>query len=98
MITDGHTNIGIKPKEPADALRAAPLNAIVFALGIGPNVNTEELLDIAGSSNNVFTVESFKELKKIIYYLGCKYVCIQESKFTCLFWGENSSKLLLFCC
>lgn len=77
VITDGFTNVGIKPKGPADELRVAPLNAKIFALGIGTNINEEELLDIAGSANNVFRAKKYKYLMQIAYYLGCKYLVLR---------------------
>ncbi|XP_065067352.1 uncharacterized protein LOC135692930 [Rhopilema esculentum] len=70
VITDGNTNVGVKPKIPADQLRAAPLKAKVFALGIGTSVNEAELVDIAGSSSHVFRAKNYQILKKIAHYLG----------------------------
>ena len=73
VITDGRTTVGIKPKEPANQLRAPPLSAKTYALGIGFNINSQELLDIAGSSGNVFRARSYRDLRRIAYYFGCKY-------------------------
>ena len=75
VITDGNTNVGVNPKIPADQLRAAPLKAKVFALGIGTSVNEAELINIAGFSSHVFRAKNYKILKKIAHYLGgCKYI------------------------
>ena len=73
VITDGFTNLGIKPKVPANELRAPPLNAKIFVIGIGASVNEQEILDIAGFKSHAFRAKSYKELKKIAIYLGgCK--------------------------
>ena len=38
--------------------------AAVFVLGIGKDVDTSELTEIASSPDNIFTVDSFKDLHR----------------------------------
>lgn len=58
----------------------------MFVLGIGKDVDTSELNQIASGPNNVFTVDSFKDLydkangaKKGICVLGIVFVGILSS-------------------
>ena len=74
VVTDGRTNVGIKPKIPAKKLRAAPLNAKIFALGVGAKVNAKELLEIAKTMRRIFKAKNYIALKSIAKYLWiCEY-------------------------
>lgn len=63
VLTDGKSNIGIKPYIPAAQLRAR--RVIMFALGVTNNIRQSELLSIASSSAHVFHVASYAVLNAV---------------------------------
>ncbi|XP_013421534.1 von Willebrand factor A domain-containing protein 2-like [Lingula anatina] len=60
VITDGKSNSGVKPKMPADDLRAN--GVMVCVVGVGNSVNDVELNQI-GDNGCVFRADSFTQLK-----------------------------------
>ena len=64
MITDGEqtTNRGQYTELSVAASRLKNKNVRVFSLGIGKNVDSKQLNDIASSPDNVFTAASFSDL------------------------------------
>ncbi|XP_013401017.1 von Willebrand factor A domain-containing protein 2-like [Lingula anatina] len=60
VITDGKSNSGVKPKIPADDLRAN--GVMVCVVGVGNSVNDVELNQI-GDSGCVFRSDSYSQLK-----------------------------------
>ncbi|XP_013421493.1 uncharacterized protein LOC106181593 isoform X2 [Lingula anatina] len=60
VITDGKSNSGVKPKIPADDLRANGVTVCV--VGVGNSVNDVELNQI-GDSGCVFRSDSYSQLK-----------------------------------
>ncbi|CAC5403140.1 COL6A [Mytilus coruscus] len=65
LITDGEQNRGkANPVDEANKLRQNK-NCIVYVVSIG-NPNSEELKKIAGSQDNVFSVNKFNELNTVV--------------------------------
>ncbi|CAF1081851.1 unnamed protein product [Adineta steineri] len=67
IFTDGQSNEGLPAIPAAKALRSAPIEGTVFAVGIG-NIGTvgkAELLDIAGDSDYVMNIDSYLDLARI---------------------------------
>ncbi|CAC5388248.1 COL6A [Mytilus coruscus] len=65
LITDGEQNKGkADPVDEANKLRQNK-NCIVYVVSIG-NPNSKELKEIAGSQDNVFSVNKFNELNTVV--------------------------------
>ena len=67
LLTDGVNNRGPDPVTAADKARAA--GTAVFAVGVGADVDANELEKIAGSKDRVLQVKDFDELRSIIFVL-----------------------------
>ena len=67
MITDGEQTT-TKEYTPLDVAskRIKDKGVEVFSLGIGSNVNTAQLRQIASSNDNVFTSAGFDELVDVV--------------------------------
>ncbi|XP_067929075.1 hemicentin-1-like [Watersipora subatra] len=63
VITDGQSSDPERTAKAAAALRDDGVR--MFALGVGPKVDKEELLNIAGNRSRVFQAISYDELKDI---------------------------------
>ena len=61
VATDGRS--GDDVTEPSNSAREKDIN--IFSIGIGPNVNDEELRDIAGQESRVFRTANYDELTQI---------------------------------
>jgi uncharacterized protein YegL len=64
LITDGESNVGGSPKKAAEKLKNEE-NVEIYVIGIGSKVRDESLRILASNDENVFAVESFKDLKKV---------------------------------
>lgn len=70
FITDGESNY---PEDTAKAAKLAHQAGIqIFAVGVGPYVNKDELLTIAGSPDSVFQVDSYAVLETLRDMLAWK--------------------------
>ena len=58
VITDGQSNNPTKTSQEAELLRSSAKFRI-YAIGIGSGIDEDELISIAGDSNNVLQVENF---------------------------------------
>ena len=67
MITDGEQTT-TKEYTPLDVAskRIKDKGVEVFSLGIGSNVNTDQLRQIASSNDNVFSSAGFDELVEVV--------------------------------
>lgn len=65
FITDGRSNIGGPPEKAAKVLREQH-NVEIYAIGVGDEVNRQELHAIAVNKDDVIVVKNFKELVKSI--------------------------------
>ena len=45
------------------------MNVIRYAVGVGSNILTNNLIFITGDPNNVFSIDDFDSLKNILYTL-----------------------------
>ena len=101
MITTGKQTTAQGVYTPLDiaSSRLQRKGAAVFVLGIGKNVDSSELNQIASGPNNVFRVDSFKDLynkaneaKRGICILGKSIKCM-------LLWNcVNSYFFYLYIC
>ena len=57
VLTDGESNTGVDVRVTAHAARDKSIE--MFAFVIGNNINEEELLEIAGSQERKFKIDSF---------------------------------------
>lgn len=76
VLTDGASADTIATKAQADMLKQEGVD--IIAVGVGENVNTEELNDMASGSNHVFTVSDFSVLNTIredIKKAACEGIC-----------------------
>jgi hypothetical protein len=62
VITDGQSTDQAATPPAAAALRAAPYNVEIHAVGVGDQINEAELVLIAGSEAGVSTVDDFSQL------------------------------------
>lgn len=80
VITDGESFSENETK--AAALQARKLGIVIFAIGIGPNVNAKELRLIAGNTDHIYQVSSYEDLRSIADILinktcvGVYHTCI----------------------
>ena len=72
VITDGNSHDSKSTAKQADELRKT--GAVIFSIGIGPNVNINELKNIATGpgTSHIFQVKKFKNLKNIAKELAMK--------------------------
>ena len=69
VVTDGHSNVGGRPRDAAEKLWAEGIR--VISVGIGQDVNTDELRDIASypKTNNV-DVFQVNDVNQLVYIVG----------------------------
>ncbi|XP_028411074.1 complement factor B-like isoform X2 [Dendronephthya gigantea] len=63
IVTDGESNVGGSPKKAADRLKNE--NVEIYVIGIGKKVRHESLRALASKDENIFTIESYKDLNKV---------------------------------
>ena len=74
IFTDGHSNTGQPVIPAAIALREAPIEGTVFAVGVG-NIGVDgqaELLGITGDPDYVMTIDSYLDLARITNAISMK--------------------------
>lgn len=64
LITDGESNVGGSPKTSAKILKNEH-DVEIYVIGIGKKVRDESLRNLASKDENVFTIRSYKDLKKV---------------------------------
>ena len=72
IIAAGGSRIGTRPVPIADKLKAKPINAKLFALGIGVEDNEdfeEEMEDMVSSWRYLYKLGDFSDLRRLVYYL-----------------------------
>ena len=77
VMTDGKSNTGIDVHTAAQAARNKSIE--MFAFGIGNEINDEELLEIAGSRERKFKIDSFANIddaRALIAQKSCKGILI----------------------
>ncbi len=67
IFTDGHSNEGQPAIAAANAIRNAPIEGTIFAVGIGNigKIGQAELLGIAGDSEYVMNIDSYLDLARV---------------------------------
>ena len=73
VLTDGHSNEGVDVVTASEAARN--LSIELFALGIGNGIDDDELLQIAGSQDRVFridTITNINDVRALITQGSCK--------------------------
>lgn len=67
VFTDGHSNEGQPAIPAAKAIRDAPIEGTIFAVGIGNigRAGEEELLGIAGDQDYVMHIDSYLDLARV---------------------------------
>ena len=63
VLTDGESNTGVDVLTAAQIARDKSIE--MFAFGIGRSINDEELLEIAGSQERKFTIDSFDNIDDV---------------------------------
>lgn len=92
VLTDGaSTNKSVTLYE-ADRLKKIP-DVKVIAIGVGKNVNKEELKAIASDDRSVFRASSFNALSSISNQIKLDS---KDSKFLCLFFKVKTTQKLYF--
>ena len=79
VITDGECNTGIDVHIAAQAARNKSIE--LFAFGIGDEINDTQLLEIAGSQNKKFKIDSFDnidDVRALIAQKSCKGMSIDQ--------------------
>ena len=77
VLTDGVSNTGVDVRVAAQAARDKSIE--MFAFGIGNNINDKELLEIAGSRERRFKIDSFDNIddaRALIARGSCKSMLI----------------------
>jgi hypothetical protein len=62
VFTDGDPDYNDAPIIPGVSKEWKDAGVTIFAVGIGPDISKEGLMDIAGNMKNVFPVKDFSEL------------------------------------
>lgn len=62
VLTDGASNDSVT----YSAKRAADNGIICLSVGIGSNINSSQLLEIAGNPSNVILIKSYNDLPKLV--------------------------------
>ena len=73
VLTDGESNRGVDVRTAAQIARDKSIE--MFAFGIGHSINGKELLEIAGSQERKFTIDSFDNIddaRALIVRRSCK--------------------------
>jgi uncharacterized protein YegL len=68
VITDGEDSSNVAAAQQ----EAARKHISVFAVGVGPDVNYEELLLVAGEKNRVYNTTSYAFLEEMLKYISCQ--------------------------
>ena len=77
VLTDGESNTGVDVRVAAQAARDKSIE--MFAFGIGRKINDKELLEIAGSQERKFKIDSFDNMddaRALIARGSCKSMLI----------------------
>ncbi|RNA13431.1 chitinase [Brachionus plicatilis] len=76
VLTDGQSNGLIKPIPVADALRQTGIS--IISVGVGPNLNFEELIGISGGSSQLIRVDDYQKAALIFYEIN-QLSCLQPA-------------------
>ena len=69
VMTDGHSNVGGRPRDAAEKLWAEGIR--VISVGVGQDVNTDELRDIVSPPiNNDVDMFVVNDINKLLYIVG----------------------------
>ena len=77
VVTDGESNTGVDVHVAAQAARNRSIE--MFAFGIGSRINDTELLEIAGSRERKFKIDSFDNIddaRALIAQTSCKGILL----------------------